>query len=185
MRLFLALWPDQTLRQRMHEAARSAVASSGARAISADDLHLTLAFLGSVADEARTGLEDAVDRVAAAHAPFELALGRIGNFERARALWLGGTATPDLRALLRNLNQELTAVGHELDRRRFQPHVTVARDLKQAGDGIGEADLGLGALKEPLIWPVRGITLVASEVGPEGSQYQRLREWPLSGEDPG
>jgi 2'-5' RNA ligase len=183
LRLFLALWPDAVLRRRLLEASRTAVLGSGAKPIPEEDLHLTLAFLGEVADGQQAPIEAVSAEVASRHQPFELALSRIGCFERARALWIGGSAPPPLRELIRDLNRGLVGTGLEVDRRRFQPHVTVARDLKQAEDGQAETELGLGELDRALIWLVDSIGLVASRTGADGGpggRYQVVREWSLT-----
>lgn len=51
MRLFFALWPSPAAAERLASAATDAAARLGGRPTRLETLHLTLAFLGEVADE--------------------------------------------------------------------------------------------------------------------------------------
>ena len=48
MRLFFALWPEPDTQRRWHEELASYVKPLGGRRVPAENLHLTLAFLGEV-----------------------------------------------------------------------------------------------------------------------------------------
>lgn len=180
--MFIALWPDAATQAGFQAAGRNAVAGAGARAVPAESLHLTLAFLGQVEAERSDAVAQALAGVAARHAPFELAMSRIGFFERARALWLGGLSTAPLSALVGDLKDQLACAGFPTDRRRFQPHVTLARHLEEVDPDAPETKLGLGPLAEPLVWAVDGISLVASDLDSTGPRYNVLEHWPLGGD---
>ena len=47
-RLFFALWPDDELRQTLKHHCKPLLRHSGGRPVALDNLHITLAFLGSV-----------------------------------------------------------------------------------------------------------------------------------------
>ena len=51
MRLFFALWPSLTAAEKLAATATEAARRIGGRATRRETLHLTLAFLGEVADE--------------------------------------------------------------------------------------------------------------------------------------
>ena len=103
-RLFFALWPDEPLRR--DAAARvAALGASGTRsAAAADQLHVTLVFLGMVA-EARI---DNVRAVAAslAGSAFTLMLDRLEHWRRPQVLCLTASAIP---APLATLVEQLRA----------------------------------------------------------------------------
>jgi len=64
-RLFFAFWPDEATREAMHHSARKAVRGSGGRPVPASNLHVTVAFLGSVAESLRPEVERIGAEVAA------------------------------------------------------------------------------------------------------------------------
>ena len=181
MRLFLALWPDETVRRRIHRAGRLAVAAGRGRPVPAGNLHLTLAFLGEVADTRREAVAQAAAAAAASVGPFELSLTDIGIFQRgtfgrAGVLWLGGPATEPLTALVRDLKDRLIEAGFGLDRKPFRPHLTLARKLPPLAQ---PARGTTGPLDRAIAWSVSEIALIASVTDPAGARYQMLQTWPL------
>jgi RNA 2',3'-cyclic 3'-phosphodiesterase len=100
-----------------------------------DGLHLTIRFIGLVAEDRLAAIEAVLDRVAASAVPFEVAIEGAGAFPaagRPRALWLGVSAGQEnLAGIAGALNQELAAIGLEPDDRPYRGHLTVAR-----ADGI-------------------------------------------------
>lgn len=167
-RLFFAVWPD--------EAARRALAALGQRTLSrqgkpvpAENMHITLVFLGSVTAEQRACAEYAAAQVAAS--PFTLCLERLGWFRRARVLWSAPAQIPrPLHTLAADLNRGLEACGFEPDTRPYHAHVTLARKVARRVDE--------GA-HPPIEWRVDAFHLVQSRTHPDGSRYQTLRSWPL------
>ena len=100
---------------------------TGARWVEAENLHLTLRFLGDI--DHRTA-DEFIDRILPfTVAPFEMTLTELGVFgsQRPDVIWVG--AEPKL--ILGQLNQwherAARAVGLEPDSRPFTPHVTLAR----------------------------------------------------------
>jgi 2'-5' RNA ligase len=70
--------------------------------------------------------------VAAEHEPFDVALGQVGRFGRAGAIWLGPDASPALAALQRNVAAGLlragwpSVFGERSDPARWVAHCTLA-----------------------------------------------------------
>ncbi|MFP4607157.1 MAG: RNA 2',3'-cyclic phosphodiesterase [Thiohalospira sp.] len=169
-RLFFALWPPASLQEELAAGARKALGGRRARLVPAENLHVTLAFLGEVGPEARACAEAAADGLHGE--PFTLTLDRLGYWARRGLLWAGPTRTPEaLLALANGLGRALEPCGVERDRRPFQAHITVARKAARmpARQVIG-----------PLEWRVDRFVLVASSLGPKGATYTILREWPLA-----
>lgn len=172
-RLFFGLWPDPDLRQQLAAAARAAHKNAGGRPVPADNLHLTLAFLGSLT----TARADCVTEAAAdiAVEPFALRLDRIGWWRRPGILWLAPAVWPaEIEALAAALWRALEPCGIEPETRPFKPHVTIARRCGRARTGP----------MTPIDWPVSDFALIESLAGQPGSRYQVLKRWPL-GVDPG
>jgi RNA 2',3'-cyclic 3'-phosphodiesterase len=125
MRLFIALdlpWP---LRERL---AMLATGIPGARWVSRENLHLTLRFIGEVppwrAEEIDLALHSLRGR------GFTLTLAGAGLFERSgrvTSLYAGIERSPPLELLQSKIETALQRAGLEPERRRFLPHVTLAR----------------------------------------------------------
>lgn len=166
-RLFFAIWPDAAARDALSRLAASLESHVGGRAIPADKIHLTLAFLGDVAPEHAADLVKAADKVR--EAPFDLTLDRTGAFRRARVSWVGASAAPaPLIAVEAALRAGLRARGFELEERAFNPHVTLVRKA--------ERTLAVEPI-EPIAWRIEEFALVASELG--SGIYKTMAMWPL------
>ena len=150
--------------------------------------HVTLAFLGEVAEE-RAGrvpaaIQRAVDgwRDAATGAP-ELALTGGGTFGRGRftVLWVGVDGDRELLGRLSRLvRRELRRDRLPYDDKPFRPHLTVARP----GDRLDRAAVGadraaLAGYRGPT-WRVESVELVRSHLGPR-PRYEHLAGWRLVG----
>lgn len=163
-RLFFALWPDEAVRRGIVES-RKRLGAISRRRVPDHNLHLTLAFLGDRPAGELADIETAADTLSAS--AFDLVLDRFGWFARAGVVWLGGEAPEAARTLAAGLGEAVGALGIDLDRRPFRPHVTLFRKVRRRP--------GLPA-PEPLDWPVRDFVLVESI---PGWSYQVLRTWSL------
>jgi RNA 2',3'-cyclic 3'-phosphodiesterase len=172
LRLFYALLPENGVRLALANLARDVARETGGRAARAENLHLTLAFLGNVPQERIAELAEIGARAAEAAAPFPLTLDALGVFRDAGVAWAGPQAIPaGLRRVFDVLRASLRAAVLPTERRVFNPHVTLARRCHH----------GLAAtVMEPLDWRVESIALMASETLPEGARYRELASWPLA-----
>ena len=169
-RLFFALWPDPGLQQRLHHLARQVARPGGGRLVPQQNLHITLAFLGSIDAKRQQCLEDVAGSI---HIPaFSLTLDRAGYWERPRVIWFGCSDTPTpLQTLARELAVAMERCGLQPERRPFAAHLTVMRKALH-----GPADREI----PPLDWPVSSFALVESLTLPAGAQYRVIRCWSLS-----
>lgn len=166
-RLFFALWPDDAERRALAAAFGAALASTGGRAVPAQSLHLTLEFLGPVADAEFTSLAAVGSAVVL---PDEsLVLDRLEWLRRA-ALLFAAPSTPaaGLLALQAQLRQALKGRGFRVDSRPFRPHVTLARKV------AAPPPAGYAAC---VAWSIRELALVESVATPAGSRYTPLARW--------
>ncbi|HET6184097.1 MAG TPA: RNA 2',3'-cyclic phosphodiesterase [Acetobacteraceae bacterium] len=127
MRLFVALDLPDLLRGRL--AALSHHAIPGARWVPADNYHVTLRFIGEAAAWQAEEIDHAL---AALRAPgFALTLAGIGSFGakggRGATLYAGVERSAPLDHLRAKVETALQRIGLEPERRRFWPHVTLAR----------------------------------------------------------
>ena len=167
-RLFFAFWPDPATREAMHHAARKAVRGSGGRPVPAANLHVTVAFLGSVADSLLTEIEAVAGAVPVERVEFTF--DGVAFWPKPQVLVaVSAEPAPQAEALAARLWAGLVPLGLTPDPRPFKPHVTLARKVRKPAP-----DLSL----KPVRWPVAGLTLVESVTDPEGSRYTPLAIWP-------
>ncbi|MDR1657655.1 MAG: RNA 2',3'-cyclic phosphodiesterase [Deltaproteobacteria bacterium] len=91
-----------------------------------ENLHLTLAFLGECDGKQTTAAKAVV--AATEFMPFEVAIERIGNF-RPNLWWAGLRKDKPLMTLQRDLSDRLADAGFTLERRQFNPHITLGREV--------------------------------------------------------
>lgn len=163
MRLFFALWPPPETARALADWA----SGLGGRAIPAEKIHLTLAFLGEAAPEKASAAAHRVQ--GRAH---RLALETAKFWKHNRIIWAGPRETPaELKDMVDALRLELFRAEYILERRPFAAHVTLVRNARPPR--------GLPLLPE-VDWPVREFALVRSTVDPKGSTYGILERFPLS-----
>lgn len=168
-RLFFALWPDAALRDEASRRVAALVAAAGGRPQRPDQLHVTLVFLGSVAE----GRFDVVHAVGArmSGVPVSVALDRLEHWRKPQVLCLTASQVPlPLVALVEGLRTTLAAEGLPTETRPYCPHLTLARKVTR---------FGARTEVEPLLWPADSITLVESRSDAQGSRYEPLASWPL------
>jgi len=172
-RLFFALWPDATLQEDIDRRAHKLIGKHVKR-VPAHNLHITLAFLGSVSREQRACCEQVAAGIQAQG--FALSLECIGHWPRPRILWLSPSQQPEaLRALVHTLNATLVTCGFTPDARPYHAHMTLARKVGRP--------LSVRSI-EPIDWMVDSFALVESVTAPEGPCYQVLKHWPLQDTTP-
>ena len=177
-RLFFALWPDAPARARLAQATQAVVRVSDGRAVPAEQLHLTLAFLGAVPAARLAELEAlAAAAVRAAGLPDEplaLTLGRLERWSGPQVLCVLPVHPPAaLGALARGVVGTLGAAGFAPDLKPFRPHVTVARKVVRPSELAPIA---------PVRWTFERIALIESRTLERGPVYSVVGTCPLYGE---
>jgi 2'-5' RNA ligase len=173
-RLFFALWPDAAARAALAAATREAVSASAARAVPPQNLHATLAFLGSVPERRIAELEDIARRVAGTFVPqCPLML----QFDEL-AYWAGpeilvalcAAESPAARSLAHLLKTETGAGGFAPDPKPFHAHVTLARKVGRAP---------VVAMRRPVRWRCDAFALIESRTAADGAAYSVRQSYPL------
>jgi 2'-5' RNA ligase len=167
VRLFFALWPDEEVRAQLARWSRELHAVCGGRPTHTENLHATLAFLGSVEDARVAEVERAAAEVSPCAA--SLVLDRPGYWKHNRIVWAGASAVPpELGALAAELRDALIRSQIGIDPKGFASHVTLLRDAREP-----EAMPAL----EPIRWKIDGFALMRSVTLPRGSRYEVLKSW--------
>lgn len=170
-RVFFALWPDAPAAR-----ALAGYCAADPAAVLAQDLHLTLVFIGAVDDAALERLPSLAQGLRCA--PFELCVDHTEYWERPRVqVALPRVVPVALRELREQLCRRLDGAGIGLARGRepeFRPHVSLTRgSAPRAGPG--------GALA-PVSWQVAQVTLAVTEPVPGGAHYRRVANLALTPE---
>ena len=167
MRVFFALWPEEPVRQALHALALAYQAPCGGRAMDAENLHLTLLFLGNLNRTCLPQLMACAGKVAVP--AFEFALERVALW-RHIACMLPEIEVPALHRLHGALQDALEAAGIACESREFSPHVTLLRHVEQA--------LVPQRIK-PVRWRANAFVLVESVTTDQGVRYRILQQWSL------
>ena len=122
MRLFIAIPFSEEFKGELIRV-QNEMRSNGVRGnfSRAENLHVTVAFLGEVEDP-----RPAMKALASVPVPdLRLASGPLGNF--GELLWLGLRKNAALEEYVASVRQALDAYGVAYDRKKFRPHITLVR----------------------------------------------------------
>jgi len=172
-RSFLALSPDADTRRHL----ASVPTLDGVQPTHIDDLHLTLAFIGSISDAQRQILADALPMLAslARQIPQLDPTGfETWPMPEKPRVWVAAYTLPEaLRQLLAQVHAVLTDAGLPVDARPFRPHITLARFPRGA--------VAATPSSAPLEYPaqVEAIGLYCRTATREAPRYMTLASVPL------
>jgi 2'-5' RNA ligase len=177
IRLFVGLDLPPTLRQLVSGLAGGL---PGAKWVPPANYHLTLRFIGEqpghIAEEIDLALANLRGR------GFTLKLSGVGTFDkqgRATTLWVGVERNPALDHLRAKIETALQRAGLEPERRRFQPHVSIAKL-----DNVPEAKIAAYVQAHNLFQspptPIEQFVLFSSLLGKETPVYTAEVEYALA-----
>jgi RNA 2',3'-cyclic 3'-phosphodiesterase len=175
IRLFVALDLPDSVRDRL-AALQGGV--PGARWGRAEQMHLTLRFIGEVAENVAHDIDDAL---AVIRAPaFSLELSGVGEFggKNPRALWAGVKSSEALLHLQRKVETALQRIGLPPEPRKYSPHITLARLKAAPGEKVVQF-LTHGSLFAAGPFPVNQFVLYSSHLSQSGSIYHPERVYRL------
>jgi 2'-5' RNA ligase len=196
-RTFLALDLEEATLDHLAEVqAELCKGQSSARAVERENLHLTLIFLGDVADDVLAQVCELAAGAAALVKPFEYHVRGIECVPTSgplRMVWAGvEDPTGRLAALAEGLRAALAGLGLHEETRSFHPHITLARvksgrqgarDLRtshkpyrteavrQAAEPYVQTDFGTQFAEEVVIY--------GSHLTPQGPIYAPTTRVPL------
>ncbi len=152
----------------------------GAKWVAAENLHLTLRFIGEVGGGEAEDIHQALSRIRAGR--FELTIAGVGCFETGRkvhTLWVGVEKQESLFRLNERVESAIVRCGYEPERRKFKAHITLARFRNGTPARIGSfIERHNGFSTGPV--PIDRFTLYRSHLGREGAHYEALADYPLA-----
>ena len=171
MRLFAAIGPSPGFLEALaglQDNLRAAGVTGKYRDPSG--LHMTLAFIGEWPEDV-TGILPAVRR------PFPITLSRLGIFPEANVLWAGVEPSEELEHLAARVRRALANEGIPFDRKRFCPHITLARKP------FVPERAALSEIRVPSAsMTVEDVCLYRSDRGKNGMAYTVIGRSPEAGE---
>lgn len=175
-RLFVALALPAELRAQL---ALLSGGIPGVRWVPPENHHLTLRFIGEVEVWRAQELDDAL---AAIRAPgFALSLHGLGLFEKAgrvAALWVGAERSEPLAFLQSKVETALQRAGLPAERRRFAPHVTLARTDRAAPERVVAFLQAHNLFRAPPV-EIAAFSLYSSHLAKDQAYYTEEVEYPL------
>jgi 2'-5' RNA ligase len=176
VRTFVAVFPPPEVRQALFRAARNLPASNAFRLIGPEKLHITLKFLGNVAEDDLIRAEQALEQLRGRHEPFQVSTSGFGAFpseRRARILWAGvGEGSGPLRAVAQSVDDLLESAGFGRERRPYLPHLTLGR-ARAPGGKLEDTSVSPPTLR----FSISGVDLVESVTGEDGVTYSVLETY--------
>ncbi len=187
MRAFIAIEIPHEIQQAIQQATAflRAELRTSIRWTPAENIHLTLKFLGEVSPARVDALTSAL-RVQADSVPaFKVEVGGLGSFpdvKRARVLWIGIQAPAEIQTLRRGIESACARLGYESETRGFSPHLTIGRvrqdatpaDAQKIRRALEAATIdSLGAVR------VDSVHLFKSDLQKSGAVYTKIFSAPL------
>jgi len=151
MRLFVAVnFNDETRNRLIRIKDELRKNSEQGNFTVAENLHLTLAFLGECNAKQTAAAKAVMDRIS--FEPFDLEIERVGYFNRNEGdlWWVGVKECEHLTQQQQTLADELSLAGFTIEKRKFSPHITIgrkvvtnekARSIESFGETISKIEL--------------------------------------------
>lgn len=180
-RAFIAadIAPNEALVSVLRELAGS---RADLKVVRPELLHVTLKFLGDTREELTEQIvsimRDAVNGVA----PFSVQLVGMGAFpsmSNIRVVWVGIEDGRSLGEIAKTLDNSLSSLGFERDRKGFVPHLTLARARSGRNTVNVQEILKRNAATDYGQYLVDRILLKKSVLTPQGPRYSTVTEAPF------
>jgi 2'-5' RNA ligase len=180
MRLFVALEIPSVARENLAALLKSLRAvSPQTRWVRPENLHVTLKFIGEVAETKLAAIRSALAG-ARSDQPVTLdfrGLGFFPNDKHPRVFWAGIEASPNLKTLAADIDRAAEKLGIPREQRPFSPHLTLARveppglpeKLRSAIQENAARDFGTLRTSQ--------FQLIESKLKPSGAEYTTLESF--------
>jgi 2'-5' RNA ligase len=186
IRTFIAVDPGKPIRDRLL-TLQETLARTGTEVkwVEADNLHVTLLFLGEVDDREVHKVCRLVADGVQEQPGFPMTVETVGCFpspRRPRVVWAGvGDGAQPLCAMHDALEEPLTELGYRREERRYTPHITLGRVKSDRPTEKLATALAKNAGWKGGETAVREILVMSSELTAQGPIYTVLSRAPLAG----
>jgi len=168
IRLFVALQLDPITRSLLGSLAKSI---PGARPVPEEQIHLTIRFIGEVDGALYHDIRESLGGVKAP--PISLYVKGVGHFPprgKPRVIWAGVEPAGDIIILRHKINRALLECGLAPEKRKFHPHVTLARLKNVPAGKLVHFLAGNSLLQSPPVM-INKMTLYSSSLTPQGARH--------------
>ena len=187
IRLFIAFPIDSAIRQQLAALCRPLKPlASSVKWVEPKNMHFTARFLGETDPLSVPSLIEAVKSTCLKFGPVQTSIDRLGafpNLKRPQVFWAGlSESAQGLMSIVIQLNEDLKALGIDLDSKRFKPHLTLGR-IKRSRDNHGLERLieAMDQIElEPIPIILDRLELIQSTLTPRGPIYKTLGEGKLA-----
>ncbi|MBT3368774.1 MAG: RNA 2',3'-cyclic phosphodiesterase [Nitrospina sp.] len=188
VRAFIAVDLPPDLQERLAQVIHKLKEQMGdvpVRWVPAENMHLTLKFLGDVSMSNLDVLKDILRGEAVDREQMVISLGTLGAYpkvRRPRVIWVRMEAPAELDALQRSIDKQTARVGYARDNRPFSPHITMGRvsrnatpdEVRIVGDVLNTMKIGyLGVAR------IGAVHLYRSDLQSDGAVYSRIFSAPF------
>lgn len=177
MRLFVAVSLPDEVKRALAQQQKPAKAP-GIRWTEPSQMHVTVCFLGEVAEIFVDAIRDRLRLLSSRHEPFTMRIARL-RFKQPAMIWAEIESSGAFDQLSVDAHQEMAKIDPGFVRiaeemRPPRPHITLAR----LGRGAGAVKVT--ALDQPLAFRVDSIELMESKLYPTGPVYETLDSFTLT-----
>ena len=153
--------------------------------VTANNIHLTVKFLGDTDEKLIPRIRTAMNETVAAFQPFESVMDRVGGFPnlmKPRVIWVGGSQPiEEAIRMAAEIDRRMHELSFEKEKRPFKAHLTLGR--VREGRSISPLATYLESFKlTPIPLKLDRLVLFKSTLTPKGSIYERLHEAKLGQE---
>ena len=183
MRLFVALEIPTAVRENLAALLKSLLAlSPDPRWVRAENLHVTLKFIGEWPPEKLDGLRNALAAVRV-DKPVTIdfrGLRFFPNEKRPRVFWAGIEASPNLITLASEIDHTAEKLSIPREQRPFSPHLTLARFEPPGLPEKLRATIQENAGREFGSLHTNEFHLIESKLKPSGAEYTTVQTFPFA-----
>ena len=94
------------------------------------NIHITLKFLGDTSEAHIEKIQDIIKESVKGIQPFEIIFSNVGvfpNLNYMKVIWIGIQNAEPIKIIANSINEKITILGFEKDKRPFSAHLTIGR----------------------------------------------------------
>jgi len=184
MRCFIAIDMPENLKDAIAGVIEKCrLDSKGVRWVPAENVHLTLKFLGDVKEDLIPEIKNGLALICMRRNMFNISIrgaGAFPNFKYPNVLWIGINESEELKRLYEDIEESMSGLGFEKEDRKLSPHLTIGRVRDRKG--VEPAIKELYTFKNTFFGSieVNEVLLMRSVLKPAGAEYSVIAGFKLS-----